>query len=97
VTLQLDAIPLLPGVRVALAAGFTTGGAGRNAQWVDAALDWTDSGEDWRALLTDPQTSGGLLVSLAPDRVAPYLAKVPGSVVIGHVSGWERGPRIVLA
>jgi len=97
VTLQLDAIPLLPGAREALAAGFTTGGAGRNAQWVDAELDWNDSGEDWRALLTDPQTSGGLLVSLAPDRVAPYLAKVPGSVVIGHVSGWERGPRIVLA
>jgi selenide,water dikinase len=97
VTLHLDAIPLLPGAREALAAGFTTGGAGRNAQWVDAELDWNDSGEDWRALLTDPQTSGGLLVSLAPDRVAPYLAKVPGSVVIGHVSGWERGPRIVLA
>jgi selenide,water dikinase len=97
VTLHLDAIPLLPGAREALASGFTTGGAGRNAQWVDAELDWNDSGEDWRALLSDPQTSGGLLVSLAPDLVAPYLAQVPGSAVIGQVSEWQRGPRIVLA
>jgi len=97
VTLHLDAIPLLPGAREALAAGYATGGAGRNAQWVDAELDWNDAGEDWRALLTDPQTSGGLLVTLPPDHVATYLAMVPGATVIGHVSGWERGPRIGLA
>ena len=97
VTLHFDAIPLLPGAREALAAGYTTGGAGRNAQWVDAELDWNDSGEEWRALLTDPQTSGGLLVTLPPDHVATYLATVPAATVIGHISGWERGPRIVLA
>jgi selenide,water dikinase len=97
VTLQLDAIPLLPGTREALAAGYTTGGAGRNAQWVDAEMDWNDSGEDWRALLSDPQTSGGLLIALAPELVAPYLAAVPGSVVIGHASGWDQGPRILIA
>ncbi len=97
VTLHLDAIPLLPGAREALAAGYATGGAGRNAQWVDAEMDWNDSGEEWRALLTDPQTSGGLLVTLAPERVAPYLDAVPGAAVIGHVRAWQRGPRVVLA
>jgi selenide,water dikinase len=36
---------------------------------LDPALDLTD-----RALLTDPQTSGGLLVACAPEAVAEVLA-----------------------
>lgn len=52
-------VPLLPGAREALIAGHTTGGAKRNADWVSAFVDWGDTGSDVRALLTDPQTSGG--------------------------------------
>jgi len=75
VTLDWPRVPLLPGVRELAAQGLVTGASGRN--WaaygdevtLDAALDLTD-----RALLTDPQTSGGLLVACAPEAVDEVLA-----------------------
>jgi selenide,water dikinase len=74
--LQIDwkHVPVLPQVRELAQAGFITGASGRN---------WDSYGEQVRlpvgfapaerALLTDPQTSGGLLVSCAPHTVASVL------------------------
>jgi selenide,water dikinase len=67
-------VPLLEGVRELARAGFVTGASGRN--WagygadvaVASSLDEAD-----RALLTDPQTSGGLLVSCAPESVGQVM------------------------
>jgi len=60
-------VPLLPGVRELAAQGFVTGASARN--WAgygsDIALPAAFAAED-KALLTDPQTSGGLLVSCDP-------------------------------
>ena len=67
--LQLDwaAVPLLPGVRAMAAQGFVTGASGRNwaGYGADVLLPDGFAPED-RALLTDPQTSGGLLVACEP-------------------------------
>ncbi len=67
-TLDLAAIPLLPGVQALAQAGHVTGASERN---------WSAYGEQvalgaavtpvQQALLTDPQTSGGLLVACAPE------------------------------
>lgn len=86
------AVPLLPGVRELVAAGHVPGGAKRNATWVAEVVDWNDCGDDVRTLLTDPQTSGGLLLALRPELVAPYLARVPQGVVIGEVVRAAAGP-----
>ncbi|KVO84301.1 selenide, water dikinase [Burkholderia ubonensis] len=69
------ALPWLAGVEAFAAAGVFTGASGRN---------WTAYGADVRlgdalppvaqALLTDPQTSGGLLVACSPDAVDDVLA-----------------------
>src|SRR5690349_8984908 len=49
-----------------------------------------------RAVLIDPQTSGGLLVAISPDRVPEYLSLVPSAVEIGEViSQLDRGVVVV--
>ena len=48
-------------------------------------MTWGDASPFERALLVDPQTSGGLLVAVPAARVADYLSAVPGSVAIGEV------------
>jgi len=69
------AVPLIAGVDGLASAGFITGASGRN---------WAGYGADVRLdpalpplardLLSDPQTSGGLLVSCSPDSVDAVLA-----------------------
>jgi selenide,water dikinase len=66
-TLEMDRIPLLPGVEQLAHDGYFTGASGRN--WDAYGMD-VDLGagisDTQRVLLTDPQTSGGLLVSCDP-------------------------------
>ena len=75
--MELDwrAVPLLSGVRDLAARGFVTGASARN--WAgyghDVALAPGFASED-RALLTDPQTSGGLLLSCEPGALDRVLA-----------------------
>jgi selenide,water dikinase len=83
--IRADAVPVLPGARDAVARGVRTGGGDRNRQYVESLVDWGSTGEDERTLLVDPQTSGGLLVSLPPPRVGEYLSAVPGAAEIGEV------------
>ena len=82
---SLDAIPVLPGARDAAAAGFVTDGGKRNADYLRDMVRWEKGTETDRAILHDPQTSGGLLVCVSPSRSADYLSRVQGSVVIGEV------------
>ena len=88
VTLHLRAVsvPLLPGAIEAVAAGATTGGGGRNLDYLHPLVQWNDVSTTMRALLADPQTSGGLLLAVPPARVSEYLSRVPGAVDIGIVS-----------
>ena len=83
--IEMSSIPLLPGTRAALEAGALTGGAARNAAYLEPLVDYGRTTPDERALLVDPQTSGGLLVALAPSAVPEYLSRVSGAVVIGEV------------
>jgi selenide,water dikinase len=91
-TIRLAAVPLLPGVREALARGATTGGAERNAEYLEPLVDWGVTSAVERALLVDPQTSGGLLVAVPAGHVAEYLSRVPGGVEIGVVEAGGAHP-----
>jgi selenide,water dikinase len=59
-------IPLLPGVTELAAKGFVTGASGRNWAGYGRHVTLHDVDDTSKALLTDPQTSGGLLVACAP-------------------------------
>jgi selenide, water dikinase len=87
VTIRIDAdrVPLLDGTRDAIAAGVRTGGAERNAAYLEPLVEWNGASNVIRALMIDPQTSGGLLVAVPPEHVAEYLARVPGAAEIGEV------------
>jgi selenide,water dikinase len=88
VTLRIEAdrVPVLAGTREAWDAGARTGGAERNAQYLETRVAWNDASAWLRDLLIDPQTSGGLLACVPPDRAEEYLSMVPASVVIGDVT-----------
>jgi selenide,water dikinase len=72
--LHVDAVPLIEGV-ADLARIWRTGASARN--WASYGGSVTEPAglADWRRdLLTDPQTSGGLLLSVAADRADAVLA-----------------------
>lgn len=87
VTLVIEAsrVPALPGAREAWLRGIRTGGAERNAAYLETQVEWGSAADVDRALLIDPQTSGGMLIAVPQDRVEEYLSLVPGSVEIGEV------------
>jgi selenide,water dikinase len=87
VTLSFEGalLPELPGARALWGRGVRTGGAERNESFVAPLGTWAGARAEDVALALDPQTSGGLLVAISPDRVAGYLSTVAGSVVIGEV------------
>jgi selenide,water dikinase len=74
VRLAWGRVPLLEGVRALAAEGAVTGASGRNwASYGGEVQLGPGVGEVEQALLTDPQTSGGLLVACAPEAVAGVL------------------------
>jgi selenide,water dikinase len=87
VTLVIEAsrVPVLPGAREAWLRGIRTGGAERNAAYLESQVEWGTAADVDRALFIDPQTSGGMLVAVPRARAEEYLSLVPGSVEIGQV------------
>ena len=77
VRLELDAeaLPLLPGVREVAAAGVRTGGDRRNREFAGPHVDADGVADDLVAIAYDPQTSGGLLVSLPAEKGAVLQAQ----------------------
>ncbi|MDO1559856.1 selenide, water dikinase SelD [Brevundimonas sp. 2R-24] len=100
VRMEIDAqaAPVLPGVEAMIAAGIRTGASDRNWASYGAEVSGCDD-PALRTLLTDPQTSGGLLVSLAADRAEAALAMIRSSgfdhaAVVGRVLE-GRGVRVL--
>ena len=72
VRIELDAaaLPLFPGALECAAAGVRTGGDSRNRDFAGPHVEAHGVAEDLLALAYDPQTSGGLLISLPADKGA---------------------------
>lgn len=83
-------LPLLDGARELVVAGHVPGGTKRNLTDTAEDLTWGPGvPDDVRLLMADAQTSGGLLLCVAPERAAELVAalegRAPAAAVIGEV------------
>ena len=70
IALDSERLPALPGALEMAARGLTTGGDPRNREFVGDAIEVDGVPEATLTLGFDPQTGGGLLVSLPADKAA---------------------------
>jgi selenide,water dikinase len=90
-----NALPLLPGVLEFAREGIMTGASGRNWSGYGSRVKLASIlGESQKAVLTDPQTSGGLLVACEP-RACDEVLRIfrdegfPQAAVIGEIVAGE--------
>lgn len=90
-TIEIDAnaVPLLDGALELAAAGMLTSGDKTNREYIGKDIEIAGSVDvNLIKLLFDPQTAGGMLISISPDRAADLLARLrenyPQAVIIGR-------------
>ena len=91
VRLRAGSVPLLPEVRELALAGLIPGGSERNYRSVQTSVRWApELAEVDRLILSDAQTSGGLLIAVDPERsdrlLGALLARGVAAAVIGEVT-----------
>ena len=74
--MRFDELPLIAEAKRWVEQGISTGASGRNWAGYGPEVQLPAGFPKWKQdLLTDPQTSGGLLVACAPDAVEQVLAE----------------------
>jgi selenide,water dikinase len=81
--IEVEALPWLPGA-LDLALRFQPGGLKANRRAYEGSVGGSAGDERRRALLFDPQTSGGLLLLVPPGHAAGLLAELPEARRIGR-------------
>ena len=96
-------VPVLDFARAFAEAGVIPGGSKNNLTYADQFCRWQDGVRNVeRSLLSDAQTSGGLLIAVAPQHVDILLQELtasgcPAQAVVGEVVSGESGAIEVLA
>ena len=88
VTVELDAasVPLLPDVLELIGDGMLTRGDKNNREYVGDTVRFAEGvSPEMQSALFDPQTAGGLLISLPSDKGAEFLRNAPHAKIIGRV------------
>jgi selenide,water dikinase len=101
VRLLSDRVPLLPEVEPLATQGNTTRGGSLNREYVGGHLQWSvNISLSMQHVLLDPQTSGGLIIAVAAERVDNLLRRLqdyqtPCAAIIGEVLEGEAGTILV--
>ena len=92
ITIEIDSarVPILPGALDLASAGMLTSGDKTNREYIGEDIEFSeDVSKDMRSLLFDPQTAGGLLISIAAGRADALLGRLradyPQAEIIGNV------------
>ena len=98
VALRLSAgrMPLLPGALEYASRGIVTGGASRNRSHLQDKVTFSGKvTEEMQHILFDPQTSGGLLLAVDPERAAEVEARFAAAELpLWHIGEAVKGPGI---
>lgn len=90
IELHAAAVPVLPGAFAMIERGHMPGGTAKNRRLVGDGVDWADHEDNVDNLLFDPQTSGGLLIAVAPDKCEGLLESIqevyPEATIVGKVT-----------
>ncbi|TVZ40467.1 selenophosphate synthase [Alteromonadaceae bacterium 2753L.S.0a.02] len=96
--LRFDAVPVIPEVRAYLAQGCIPGGTERNFESYGKHV--SSLNDEQKAILCDPQTSGGLLIAVRPEgveQVATLLQRHNCEVaIIGELLSYHDGKRVIV-
>jgi len=96
-------VPLYPKVYDMVAMGMIPGGAYRNLDYMKPHIIWqggADEKDDALIILSDPQTSGGLLVAVPAEKVDLFLADLDkrgaSGSIIGRITAAAPGKIVVI-
>ncbi len=101
IRVEATKIPILEEVKDFVSKGLCPGGLYRNREFYGGRVEFSaDTPEFLRDVLFDPQTSGGLLVSLATEAAAVLVSRlesvgVVGVAVVGEVVSEPKGKIVV--
>ena len=76
--IDFAAVPHLPGVPELAEADLFPSGSRRNHQAASGRVDWGPLALTQQVMMSDAQTSGGLLIALAPERAGDFEAALAG-------------------
>jgi selenide,water dikinase len=86
-------VPLLPGTLDLAGRGVVPSGSRKNHQFVSPHVRWGELPEAEQLVLADAQTSGGLLISVPPDRAEALEGALAGRGIAGaRVGVTHEGP-----
>ena len=97
VQIYASAVPYFPGIRELVEAGIVPGGLYRNKTFRMNMIEVDSSCPNWLIdILFDPQTAGGLLISLPPRQAEVLIKKmhaegVEGAAIVGEVIPEPKG------
>ena len=90
--INLSQAPLIDGARELVQAGIAPGGTHRNLESIDRVTSWDSSiTQEDKLLLSDAQTSGGLLIAVAPDKLYRLMSSlaqrgVAEAAIVGEIT-----------
>jgi len=99
--LAFEALPVIEAARALAQEGVKTGASARNWSSYGDEVELCDVAPWQQILLTDPQTSGGLLVACAAEAAKDVLALFhaegfTAAAEVGRLWGWESGARVAV-
>ncbi len=99
-TFDFDSLPILPGALEHAAAYLATAAGQRNRNHIGASADIAAVSPAGQEVLFDPQTSGGLLISVAAEEAEALCQAIkqddPAAAIVGQVTTRERYAVVVV-